>query len=114
MLTELFQNSFGPFTVSNWNRLDPDIRNVNSYFLFRKNLESSIRSIMELNSLIDRGFSHNLHELKFRHNFADVINPLLPCYAEIESTEHYFLFLLPKLCHIRETLKNELTLRVAY
>ena len=79
MLTELFQNSFGPFIVSEWNRLDPDIRNVNSYFLFRKSLESSIRSIFELNAMIDRGFSHYLHELKFRRNFADVINPLWPC-----------------------------------
>ena len=36
------------------------------------------------------GFSH-LREHKFRHNFADTLNPLCLCSLETEDTEHYFL-----------------------
>ena len=36
------------------------------------------------------GFSH-LRELKFRHNFADTLNPLCLCSLETEDTGHYFL-----------------------
>ena len=36
------------------------------------------------------GFSH-LREHKFRHNFADTLNPLCSCSFETEDTEHYFL-----------------------
>ena len=36
------------------------------------------------------GFSH-LREHKFRHNFADTLNPLCSCSLETEDTEYYFL-----------------------
>ena len=36
------------------------------------------------------GFSH-LPENKFRHNFADTVNPLCSCTLETESRDHYFL-----------------------
>ena len=36
------------------------------------------------------GFSH-LREHKFRHNFADTVNPLCSCALETESTDHFFL-----------------------
>ena len=36
--TELFQNSFLPFTISEWNKFDPEVRNVETYSLFHKNL----------------------------------------------------------------------------
>ena len=36
------------------------------------------------------GFSH-LSEHKFRHKFADSLNPLCPCSLETESTLHVFL-----------------------
>ena len=32
--TEPFQNSFLPFTISEWNKLDPYVRNVGTYSLF--------------------------------------------------------------------------------
>ena len=35
------------------------------------------------------GFSH-LRERKFRHNFADTVNPLCSCAIETESTDHFF------------------------
>ena len=51
-------------------------------------------------------FSH-LGEHKFRHNFADTVNPLCSCSLEIESSEHHFL-----CCHkyvtFHTTLINEL------
>ena len=33
--TELFRNSFLPFTVNEWNKLDSDIKNSDSYAFFR-------------------------------------------------------------------------------
>ena len=35
-------------------------------------------------------FSH-LKEHKFRHSFADTINPMCPCGVEVEATEHFFM-----------------------
>ena len=35
--TEFFRNSFLPFTVSEWNKLNSDIKNSDSYAIFRKN-----------------------------------------------------------------------------
>ena len=43
--TELFQNSFLTFTDSEWNKLNPDIRNVDSYSLFRKTILSFKKSL---------------------------------------------------------------------
>ena len=36
--TELFQNYFLPFNISEWNKLNPDVRNLNTSSLFLKNL----------------------------------------------------------------------------
>ena len=110
--TELFQNSFltFTFTISEWNKLDPDARNFETYLLIRKNLlafikpiENSIYSIYDplgINFLhkLRLGFSH-LREHKFRHNFVDTVNPLSSFYLEIESTEYYTLIALCHLSH---------------
>ena len=49
----------------------------------------------------------HLREHKFRHKFADTLNPLCSCCLETEDTEHYFL-----RCHnnlsFRATLMNDL------
>ena len=116
--TELSQNSFLPFTISGWNKLDPDVRNVDTLLLFCKNLlafirfiESSIYSIYDPLGIkrphrLRLGFSH-LCQHKLKHNFAGTVNPLCSCSLEIESTEHYFL-----RCHnyvtFRTALMNEL------
>ena len=52
------------------------------------------------------GFSH-LKERKFRHNFADTLNPLCSCSLKMEDTEHYFLR-SQKTLSFRTTLKNDL------
>ena len=41
--TELFRNSFLPFTDNEWNKLDSDIKNSNSYAIFHKKLLAFIR-----------------------------------------------------------------------
>ena len=98
--------------------MDPDIRNLNSPSMFRKKLltftrpsEKSIYNIYDSrgSKFLNRlrlGFSH-LREHKFRHNFADNVNPLCSC-AQTESTDNVFL-----RCHnyvsFRTALTNELS-----
>ena len=52
------------------------------------------------------GFSH-LREHKFRHHFADTVNPLCSCTLETENTEHFFLRCQNNLS-APKTLMNEL------
>ena len=47
-------------------------------------------------------FSH-LKEHKFRHGFADTINPMCACGADVETTEHFLL-----RCHFYSTQRLEL------
>ena len=98
--------------------MDPDIRNVDTYSLFRINLLAFIRPLeniicsiynplgLKLLHRLRLDFSH-LREDKFSHLFTDTVNPLCSCSVEIESTEHYFL-----RCHdyfiFRKTFINEL------
>ena len=116
--TEIFKNSFLPYTINEWNKLDPDIRKIDSYVGFRKKLLSFIKptenktfsiydpfGIKLLNRLrVD--FSH-LNERKFRHNFADTLNPLCSCSLEIETTAHFFLR-CRNYTDVRLTLMKEL------
>ena len=99
---EIFKNSFLSYTINEWNKLDPDIRKIDSYVGFRKKLlsfikptENKIFSIyypfgIKLLNRLRIGFSH-LNEHKFRHNFADTLNPLCSCSLETETTAHFFL-----------------------
>ena len=107
--TELFRNSF---------LLDSDIKNSDSYEMFRKKLLAFIRPVgnsmygiydpfgVKLINRLRLGFSH-LREHKFRHNFADTVNPLCSCTLETENTEHFFLRCQNNLS-ARTTLMNEL------
>ena len=100
--TELFRNSFLPFIVNEWNKLDSDIQNSDSYGIFRKKLLAFIRPVgnsmygiydpfgVKLFNRLRLGFRH-LPEHKFRHNFADTVNLLCSCTLETENTEHFFL-----------------------
>ena len=99
--TEIFKNSFLPFTIIEWNKLDPEIRRIDSYVGFRKKLLSFIKptenktfsiydplGIKLLNRLrVD--FSH-LNEHKFRHNFADNLNPLFSCSLKLRPRLTFF------------------------
>ena len=96
--TELFRNSFLPFTINEWNRPDSDIKNSDCCTIFRKKLLGFIRpagnsmngiydpfGLVKLINRLRLGFS-DLQEHKFRHNFADTVNPF-SCTIETENTE---------------------------
>ena len=48
------------------------------------------------------GLNH-LREHKFRHNFADTLNPLWPCSIELETKAHFFL-----RCHFYNVIRANL------
>ena len=58
-----------------------------------------------LHSLVERRRRNKLQlkEHKFRHGFADMINPMCACGAEVETTEHFLL-----RCHFYSTQRLEL------
>ena len=99
---EIFKNSFLPYAINEWNKLDPEIRRIDSYVGFRKKILSFIKPMenktfniydllgIKLLNRLRVDFSH-LNEHKFRHNFADTINPLCSRSLETESTAHFFL-----------------------
>ena len=117
--TVLFENSFLPFSIKQWNMLDPYIREIKSYALFRKTLlniikpqSNSIYNVhdsvgIKLLTRLRLGFSH-LNEHKFRHNFRDTLNPLCVCMTEPETTSHFLL----RCCNfdnLRISLMNDLS-----
>ena len=115
---EYFANSFFPYAIKEWNKLSLEIRNSESYSIFKNSWLKFIRTIpnsvfsvvniyeIKLLTRLRVGLSH-LREHKFRHNFQDAINPLCSCSLKIESTSHFFLccknFITP-----RTNLMNEL------
>ena len=93
-----------PYSISEWNKLNPDLCNTKSYTTFRKLLlrigppsPNHIYKIhdplgLKLLTRIRLGLSH-LNEHRFNHNFDSCINPLCSCSLEVESTKHFFLSL---------------------
>ena len=116
--TVSFQNSFFPYSVSQWNQLNIEIRDSISYPIFRNNLlklikpsENQLYNIhdplgIKLLTRLRLDFSH-LHEHKFRHNFRDTINPMCSCFLEPETTAH-FLLRCRNYNNLRLTLKSDL------
>ena len=116
--SEYFSNFFFPYTIKEWNKLSFEIRNSESYGIFKKSLLKFIRTSpnsvfsvtdiygIKLVTKLRVGLSH-LREHKSRHNFQDTINPLCSSSLEIESPSHFFLrwqnFITP-----RTNLMNEL------
>ena len=89
------KNPFFWSTVSEWNKLNPSLRNSES-FTFKKNILLLVKlaasSVYDF-SLITRlrlGLSH-LRKHKFKHNFHESLDPLCNCGHDIESTTHFFL-----------------------
>ena len=112
--SNFFRNSFFPSTITEWNKLDRDIRNSDSLNVFKLSLLKFVRpvanSVFEINNpyglkLLTRlrlGLSH-LRYHKFRHNFQDCINPICVCGLEIETKTH-FLFHCPLFQSARQSL----------
>ena len=111
--TVSFKNSFLPYAIKEWNKLDSEIRNAKTYASFRKMLLNFIRPVgnstykmydplgIKLLTRLRLGFSH-LSEHKFRHNFADSLNPLCSCSLETKSTLHFFSA-LPQLYYFTQS-----------
>ena len=112
--TERFKSSFYPNCLSEWNKLEPELRLAPSVAVFKKKLLSIIRppakSVFGIHDPI--GLSYltqlrvglsklNFH--KFKHNFRDTINPMCPTNDGIEDTEH-FLLLCPSFDVQRQDL----------
>ena len=84
--TERFKSTFFPSCSSNWNQLDPNIKNSSSIEIFKRALLSFIRPKpanvyrihhprgLKLLTRLRLDLSH-LREHKFRHNFNDTIDP---------------------------------------
>ena len=116
--TEYFHNSFLPYVIMEWNKLDPNKRSCQSSESFRKALLNFIRpSENKIFSIYDQvgiklltrlklGLSH-LREHKFWHNFEDTLNPLCSCRIEAETMLHFFLR-CQLFNDIREILMNDL------
>ena len=94
-----FRNSFFPSVISEWNKLDLEIRNSASLEIFNP-------LGLKLLTRLRIGFSH-LKEHKFKHNFQDSVDPLCSCGNDIESTVHFFLH-RPNFTTQRQTLLNKL------
>ena len=100
--TDIFKNSFFPFTITEWKKLEIDIWKSKSYATFQSTLlklgrpiERAIYSInnpvrLKLLTRLRIGLSH-LNEHRFNHNFQNSINSLCNCSLEIESTSHFLL-----------------------
>ena len=97
--TVSFKFFFSPYPIKEQNKLDPEIRNAETYAFFRKMLLHFMRNStykiydplgIKLLIRLRLGFSH-LPEQKFRHTFADSLNPLYSCSLETESTLQFFL-----------------------
>ena len=107
--SNFFRNSFFPSTITEWNKLDCDIRNSDSLSLL-KFVRPIANSVFDLNNpygleLLTRlrlGLSH-LRYHKFRHHFQDCINPICDCGLETETTTH-FLLQCPLFQSARQTL----------
>ena len=100
--TENFKSSFYPKCLSEWNKLEPELRLAPSVSVFKKMLLSIIRppakSVFGIHDPI--GLSYltqlrvslsklNLH--KFKHNFRDTVNSMCPTSDGIEDAEHFLL-----------------------
>ena len=105
--TKGFSKAFFPYCINQRNKLNLEIRNAKSIFKFKKliitqRLENSVYNVhdptrVKLLSCLKLQFTHlNKHE--FRLGFNDTVNPMCPCGAEAETTEHFLLY-----CHCFST-----------
>ena len=112
--TEAFKSSFYPNCLSEWERLDPEIRLSSSVNIFKKKILAIIRPPPKFVYRIrdPKGLSiltqlrvglSKLNFQKFKHNFRDTLNPLCPTNDGVEDTEHYFL-----LCHTYDADRRDL------
>ena len=100
--TDVFKHFYFPHTISEWHKLDIQIRMSESFLSFKNFLlkigrptakpTHNIHNPIGLKFLtsLRLGLSH-LNKHKFKHNFQDCVNPLCSCSLETESLSHFFL-----------------------
>ena len=100
-------------------KLDPEIQNVPSLNIFKKNILKfrrptpknifSLQNLKGIKYLISRklGLSH-LHEHKFKNNFQDSLNPLCTRGCNVENTCDFLLH-CPNFLSERNTILNKIT-----
>ena len=116
MRHDFFKNSFFPFTVIEWNKIDKNIPKSESLNIFIKSILKFIRPSQDrvynchnakgikLLTRLRVGRSH-LCEHKFKHSFQYTLNPMCNYGEDIETTFHYLL-LCPDHLHEMKTLLN--------
>ena len=107
---KLFQVLFFASTLNDWFNLDLNIRNSESFSIFKSKLLSFIRPVQtNMYNIFDPkgltfltplrlGLSH-LNEYRFRQNFQCCLNHLCSCGLEIKDTSHYLLHCHHFSCH---------------
>ena len=115
-----FQNTSFHSAVIEWNKLDLNIRNSESFNIFKKTLVNFIRpsgstdftchnqkGVKLLTKLLTKlrlGLSHH-REHKFKHSFQDSLNPTCSCGNDIETSAHFPLY-CPNYSNERLTFLN--------
>ena len=111
------RNSFCPWTLIEWNNLDINIRNSESYTTFKKSILRFIRpsenpifnchnpSRIKLITRLRLGLSH-LREHKFRHNFQDKLNSICSCGESIEIWPSWPNFKMLKKIFLMEIIPD--------
>ena len=109
--TNAFKYSFFPYTIREWNKLDLQLSNEQSFKKFRNTLLKLGRPTpdliygihhrvgLKLLTRLSSGLSH-LNEHRFEQNFKNCINTLRTCSLEVESTKHFCLH-----CHYYPALR---------
>ena len=109
-----FKKSFFPSTVTEWIKLDPNLRSATSLSIFKKNLLKFIRqppnSVFNCRNCkgikyltrLRLGLSH-FREYKLKHIFQDTLNPFCSCGLDVETNTHFFLY-CPLFTNQRRTL----------
>ena len=100
--TTFLRNTFFPSTITEWNKLDPEIRNSTNFDSFKESILKFIRpapnSIFQCHKT--KGIKYltrlrvnfsQLRDHKFIHSFQDTINPLCTGSLEAETTIHCIL-----------------------
>ena len=98
----VFKYSFFHYTIWEWNKLDFQPRNAESFKKFRNTLlklgwptpdvicEVLHPLYLKLLTRSSLGLSHH-NKHRFKHNFENCINPLCTCSLEVESAKQFFL-----------------------
>ena len=94
-----FKNSFFLYTIIEWNKLAPDLRNSESFSACKKGILNFIHpspnsifnchnpKALKFTTWLCQGLSH-LRYHKFKHNFQDSLNPLCNCGLITETNSH--------------------------